>query len=88
MKELLSSRGAVGDICLHYYDKNGTPMLAEDEDPVVSMQLEQLKKCPRVVGLAGGLEKLPSIRGALKGGFLDVLITDRVTAKALLNEAN
>lgn len=84
MSELLSNRGAVGDIGLHYYDKNGVAILAEDEDPVISMQLEQLRKCPRVVGLAGGNEKVSSIHGALKGGYLDVLITDRITAKALL----
>ncbi|WP_445727796.1 hypothetical protein, partial [Klebsiella pneumoniae] len=31
----------VGDICLHYYDKNGHPVLRDDEDPVIGMALER-----------------------------------------------
>ena len=83
MAEKLASRGAVGDVCLHYFDKNGQAVLEEEEDPVISMSLQQLKDCPRVVALAGGMEKVEAIGSALKGGFIDVLITDRVTAESL-----
>lgn len=36
-------------------------------------------------GLAGGERKIQAIRGAMKGGYLDVLITDLDTAVALEN---
>ena len=86
MANELTDRGAVGDICLHYFDSKGSAVLDESEDPVVSMQLEQLRSCERVVGLAGGRAKVSAIKGALLGKFVDVLITDRITAEALLLE--
>ncbi len=84
MLSKLAQRGAVGDICLHYYNENGEPVLSDEEDPVIGMPLELVKKCPRVVALAGSLEKSVAIKGALAGGYVDVLITDRFTAEALL----
>lgn len=82
-KQLLNQRGAVGDICLHYYNQNGNAILSDDEDLMISMTLPQLKNCPEVIALAGGLEKVEAIKGALKGGYIDVLVTDRITAAAL-----
>lgn len=79
----LTSPEAVGDLCLHYYDRDGRPILDEEDDPVVSMSLPQLKACRSVVALAGGLRKVDAIRGALAGSYLDVLITDCLTASAL-----
>ena len=86
MLKLLSQRGAVGDICLHYYDAEGNPVLAHEEDPVIGMELEQMRACPHVIALAGGMEKRNAIRGALKGQYLDVLITDYTTARSLIQE--
>jgi len=37
-----------------------------------------------VVGVAGGRRKTAAIRGALQGGWINVLITDRGTAERLL----
>ncbi|PJC87197.1 DNA-binding transcriptional regulator [Vibrio sp. HA2012] len=84
MLEELAKRGAVGDICLHYFDINGKPVLSPDEDPVIGMELELVKHCPRVVALAGGLEKTQAIKGALNGGYVDILIVDCHTAVQLL----
>jgi DNA-binding transcriptional regulator LsrR (DeoR family) len=81
----LKSLGAVGDLCLHYYNESGDPILDEGSDPVTSMMLSQLRDCPTVVALAGGLHKVEAIAGALSGGYLNVLITDCMTAAALAN---
>ena len=86
MLELLAERGAVGDICLHYYDAEGRPVLSREEDPVIGMELEQTRACPHVVALAGGVEKSNAIRGALQGKYIDVLITDYPTARSLIKE--
>jgi len=88
MLRLLSKRGAVGDICLHYYDAQGKPVLSQEEDPVIGMELQQIRDCKHVIALAGGEEKRNAIRGALVGNYIDVLITDYPTARNLLqNEA-
>lgn len=84
MLNILAQKGAVGDICLHYYNALGEAVLADDEDPVIGMPLLQVRNCPRVVALAGGLDKKAAIQGALVGGYVDVLVTDRYTAEALL----
>jgi DNA-binding transcriptional regulator LsrR (DeoR family) len=83
MLKLLAERGAVGDICLHYYDASGKPVLSQDEDPVIGMELTQIRACPQVIALAGGAEKCNAIRGALQGNYIDVLITDYPTARSL-----
>ena len=85
MLHLLSERGAVGDICLHYYDREGKPVLSQEEDPVIGMELEQIRACKQVIGLAGGPEKHNAVRGALQGNYLDVLITDYATARSLVS---
>ncbi|PKH23774.1 DNA-binding transcriptional regulator [Enterobacterales bacterium CwR94] len=84
MLKILAERGAVGDICLHYYDAEGKPVLTAEEDPVIGMELEQVKKCSQVVALAGGAAKANAILGALKGGYINVLIVDYPTAKRLV----
>lgn len=83
MLQLLAARGAVGDICLHYYDADGKPVLSPEEDPVIGMELNQVHACKHVIALAGGPEKCHAIRGALRGQYIDVLITDFATARAL-----
>jgi dihydroxyacetone kinase-like protein len=40
-----------------------------------------------VVGVAGGAEKVPAILGALRGGYVKVLVTDTITAQAVLDAA-
>ncbi|HGM5489511.1 TPA: sugar-binding transcriptional regulator [Serratia fonticola] len=84
MLQTLAERGAVGDICLHYFNAQGEPVLDKEEDPVIGMELSQVRECPHVVALAGGVDKTNAIRGALKGGYIDVLITDYPTARQLI----
>ena len=84
-KTELTSKHAVGDLCLHYYDRKGQAILSEEDDPVISMSLAQLKACNNVVALAGGLHKVDAILGALAGGYLDVLITDCLTAQKMMD---
>jgi DNA-binding transcriptional regulator LsrR (DeoR family) len=84
MLKTLAERGAVGDICLHYFNAQGEPVLSKEEDPVIGMELSQVRDCSHVVALAGGNDKANAIRGALHGGYIDVLITDYPTARELL----
>jgi DNA-binding transcriptional regulator LsrR (DeoR family) len=80
----LSRRGTVGDICLRFFDADGRPVETALNDRVISMELEMLRRVPRVVGIAGGRRKTAAIRGALAGRWINVLITDRGTAERLL----
>ncbi|MGC8793713.1 MAG: sugar-binding transcriptional regulator [Bryobacteraceae bacterium] len=84
--KLLSSKAAVGDICLRFFDAAGRPVITPLNDRVISMELAQLRRVPRVIGVAGGKRKTAAIRGALAGKWINVLITDRATAERLLEE--
>ncbi len=87
-KELntLHEHGAVGDILLHFYDKNGEPLRDVLNSRVISMSLEQLKQVDRAVGVAGGRRKYAAILGALRGKLVNILITDHFTADRLCKE--
>jgi DNA-binding transcriptional regulator LsrR (DeoR family) len=39
---------------------------------------------PRVIGIAGGDNKVEAILGALRGGFINILITDEETALKII----
>lgn len=80
----LSARGAVGDICLRFFDQSGNPVITELNDRVISIELDQLRRTKRVVGVAGGRRKMLAIHGALVGKMINVLITDLSTAEQLL----
>ena len=82
----LDSAGAVGDICLRFFDTNGQPVLTPYDERVISMSLDQLKRAKRSIGIAGGARKLEAIRGALHGQWINVLITDQWTADQLLKK--
>lgn len=82
--ETLRASGAVGDLCLRFYEAHGKPVITPLDKRVISMKLEQLRNVKRSVGIAGGARKVAAIRGALEGGWINVLITDRCTAEKLL----
>lgn len=82
--KLLASKGAVGDICLRFFDASGRQVVTELNDRVISIELAQLRSVRRVVGVAGGVRKTQAIQGALAGRLINVLITDLATARRLL----
>jgi len=79
----LEALGAVGDICIRFFDRDGRPIESELRDRVVGMDLEQLRAVRRSVGIAGGARKRTAIAGALRGHWINVLITDAETAAHL-----
>lgn len=62
-------------------------MVTSLNDQVIGLLLEQLRSVPRAVGIAGGERKLASIRGALRGGWINMLTTDRYMAENLPTES-
>jgi DNA-binding transcriptional regulator LsrR (DeoR family) len=80
----LSQAGAVGEICLRFFDINGQPMKPAIEERMISIDAEAMMHVPRRIGVAGGMRKLDAIRGAVAGGWINVLITDADVARQLL----
>lgn len=82
----LDDMGAVGDICLRFFDADGVPVASSLDERVIGLDLEQIKQPRRTLALAGGPRKFSAIQGALRGRFVNVLITDRFTAERLAGD--
>lgn len=85
---LLSMQGAVGDMLCHFINKDGNVIQSSLERRLMSTSLEQLKEMNNSIGVAGGNTKAEAILAALKGKYLDVLITDETTASNVLRLKN
>ena len=82
--DMLREHGAVGDILYRFFDAEGNPVQTPLAARVTGMDLDHVRRVKRVVGIAGGERKLAAIHGALNGGLINTLITDRFTAERLV----
>ena len=80
---LLKRNGAVGDILSHFIDADGNVVSTGLEERTISTSLDTLRELKNVVGVAAGVHKTTAILAALRGKYLDTLITDEDTALAL-----
>lgn len=81
--DALVAAGAVGEILGWAYDRQGGLIAGLSNDRVASVPIPS-RGHTLVIGAAHGLEKVPAILGALRGGLISGLITDATTAAALL----
>lgn len=82
--QLYCDKQAVGEVCAHFFDREGRPVVTEFDERTISVQLEDFRTIPLRIGVAGLPLKIPAIQGALKGGYINVLITDQDTAESLI----
>jgi DNA-binding transcriptional regulator LsrR (DeoR family) len=81
----LEALGAVGDIALRFVDVDGNVVSHNIHNRLVACDLSILRKCSRqIIGVASGEDKVEIIRAALKGNWLDAIITDVSAAEKLL----
>lgn len=81
----LRSRGAVGHMCAQHFDTQGGELDVAFNRRVISIGLKALRDIETVIAVAGSENKAPAILGALRGNYIDVLITDDKAAKIILN---
>jgi DNA-binding transcriptional regulator LsrR (DeoR family) len=86
-QDQLRSAGAVGDVCLRFFDADGSAVRTSLDQRVMSITPADLRQVPRRVGVAGGASKYRAIRAALRGGWVNILVTDLDTARTLAEEA-
>lgn len=72
-----------GDICSRFFDAQGRLCRWDINERLIAVTLEQIRACPLVVAIAGGGGKFAAIQAALKAGYIDVLVTDSITAERL-----
>jgi deoxyribonucleoside regulator len=85
MYDEILRRGAVGDILGYCFDINGRQVMPQIDKSIMSISLSDLKKIQLRIGIAVGEHKIKAIIGALRGGYINVLYTDSLTAREVVN---
>ncbi len=83
LKQLIE-KGIIGEIGLHFFDKDGNFIKSGIEDRVINLPIEEIKKMKNKIAIAFGKDKIDAARAFLKTSICDVFITDSITAEAIL----
>ncbi len=81
----LDEEAPAGDILARFYDDEGRQIDTPLRRRVLALELDELREIPTIVGIAAGESKARGILGALRGGHVDVLITDQTAAASALH---
>jgi len=84
----IRASGAVGDIAGLHFDINGKFACDDFYRRLVTLRYDDLWQIPVRIGVAGGPGKITPILGALRGGLINVLVTDSITARKVLEMSN
>jgi DNA-binding transcriptional regulator LsrR (DeoR family) len=79
--------GAVGDVCARYFNIHGKTVENPLNERLIGISLEQLRKVPTVIAVAGGVEKTKALVGAVRSpSLITDLFIDEELGRAVLNE--
>ncbi|KAA0691937.1 dihydroxyacetone kinase subunit DhaK [Neorhizobium sp. P12A] len=78
------AHGVAGVVAGRFIDEKGRPVHGPLDDRTVGISLDNLSRIGTRVGVAGGFDKVPALLAALRGGYINVLITDAETGRGIL----
>ncbi|MRG86780.1 sugar-binding transcriptional regulator [Salinibacillus xinjiangensis] len=76
----LKKHQAIGDICSRFYTIDGEVVNSSVSERTIGVELEKLKTLRYCIGVANSKEKAESIIGAMRGRFINTLVTNEETA--------
>jgi len=82
--EYLKGLGAVGDVNLIFVDNKGKHVPNRIDERIVRIPLKRLKQIKNVIGVAFGKRKMEILLAALRGQIINILFTDKETAKDII----
>lgn len=85
--QLLRSKNVIGRICCRYINEDGDICDEEMDRRTMGVSLADLKKKRFVMTCLSSEKKLPVLRAALKGEYINVLVINSVCGENLLNES-
>jgi DNA-binding transcriptional regulator LsrR (DeoR family) len=83
----LQKDGAVGNVCGMHFTAQGELTSLDLQHRLVTITQDDLFKIKIRLGVAGGMGKVTPIYGALRGGFINVLVTDNFVAQEILRRS-
>ena len=81
--EMLKNDNAVTDICGYGIDIDGNPVETVTTNRIIGINLDTLKTIPIRMGCSSGINKTQAVLGALRGGYINVLVIDEETANEI-----
>lgn len=84
--ERLLRLGAVGDILSRYVDADGRIVDPELDARTIGISLDSCRERTLSIGVAAGMHKRAAILSCLRARYVNVLITDEMTALSLVDE--
>lgn len=85
--EKLRRENAIGNVCGLHFTIEGKLTSLDLQSRLVTISADDLLAIDLRIGVAGGPGKVEPMLGALRGGFINVLVTDDFAATQLLEEA-
>ena len=80
-----ADNGVVGNVALQFFDSEGKREKFQGfNERVAGMPADQIKKIRNRIGIAGGAERVKAVKGAIAGGYINILITNNECAEKLL----
>ncbi|PRD44809.1 dihydroxyacetone kinase subunit DhaK [Phyllobacterium phragmitis] len=79
------AKNAVGVVAGRFIDPHGHPVAGPLDERTIGISLDMLKNIATRIAVAGGFDKVPAILAALRGGYVNILVTDAATGRGILN---
>lgn len=86
--EALRRYDAVAELLSYCFDLNGKLCPSLGRERTVGIPLEDIKRVSCSIGLAIGSEKAKAVLGVIQSGYINTLITDTTTGRAILSHLN
>ncbi len=83
--QLAHYQDAVGSLAGRFISARGEPVIGPMHDRTIGLTLDQLRRIPQRIAIAGGLDKVAAILAALRGGYVSILVTDIATGRGILS---
>ena len=75
---------AVGDVCGRFFDGSGRPVEFTGSDRLIALELDALRRMPKVLAVAAGPTKVQPIIVGARARYFTQLVTDPLTAEEIL----
>lgn len=79
----LRRQGAVSEFLSYCFALDGKHCPSKSQERSITIPLENIRRVPCSIGLAIGSEKADAVLGVLRSGYINTLITDTTTARAI-----
>lgn len=85
VKDQITLKNGKGFLCAHFFDEQGTFLDLDINEDIIGIDKSTIEKT-NIICVACGIEKAPSIKAALKGGYIHTLIIDDKALEQVLKD--